>query len=215
LPPRALAAAVHRRFRQRPGSKHIATESAIAGLVAALYRRRPARVLELGAGIGTLTAAAIDALRAVRGDGGFELVTVEDDPFCIAQLACNLADRAAAYELVTRLDDLDEARRFDFLIVDGGDPADPRPFHRLAPRATVFIEGDRKPQAALCEAALAGRRWIGVEARTLRRRRLAEGRRVFDGGYRLYQLAPSFGERLRFALLRLRTALVWRLRRLA
>lgn len=210
---RRLARAVHRRFRGRPGSEHIATESAVRGLVRALRRARPRRVLELGAGIGTLTEAAIRVLERLHGPDGYTLVATESDPFCLEQLDRNLADRRGCLRVVADPGALPaDAGPFDFVIADGGEQDDPRPFRDLARGATVFIEGDRRPQAATLEAAIAGRPFARADVRILRRRTLADGRRVWDGGYRLYRLEPTPRWRLRLAALDLRTKVVHRLR---
>lgn len=214
--PRSLAVEIHRRFSALPGSEHIATCSAIEGLVRWIRRARPRHVLELGAGIGTLTQATVTALLELHGAGGFTLTTLEDHPFCREALRRNLAADWAHLRLLRGVDELpDDLASPELLITDGGDPADDRPFRRLARHATVFIEGDRRPQAAALEAALGGRPWAEADVRVLRRRPRADpdGRRPWDGGYRVYRLDPTLGDRVLCGALRARTAAVYRARR--
>lgn len=170
-------------------------------------------MLEVGAGIGTLTYATVSTLDAVHGQRPYRLLTTEDHPFCLEQLTANLTAQHGRFTVVANAAQVpaDEGP-FDFLITDGGDPADTRPFQRLAPGAIVFIEGDRKPQAAALEAALAGRPWQKADIRTLRRRTLPEGGRAYDGGYRVYALEPTVRIRIALVRHRLATALVYRLR---
>ncbi len=210
--PRAFAADVHARFRVRPGSAHIATQTAIEGLVRWLRRRCPERVLEIGAGIGTLTFATVETLDAVHGRGAYQLTTTECHAFCLEQLSANLMKQQGRYTVVSSPSEALDDGPFDFLIADGGDPSDTSAFQCLARGAVVFIEGDRKPQAAALEAALAGRRWQSADIRTLRRRDLPEGGRAYDGGYRIYALEPAIGTRLLLCCRRVATSLVFRLR---
>lgn len=209
-----LARRLYRRFRNLPGAEHIATETAIAGLIRSLRWRRPKRVLEIGAGIGTLTAALIETLDSIHRPGGFLLVAVEPDAFCRRALATNLGRDLERVRLIHSLAELGSDQRFDFLIVDGGGREDESVFGRLAAGAAVFIEGDRAPQAAALERAAASRRLARADVRTLRRRTLEGGHRVYDGGYRLYRLDADLGSRLRLAFLDLRTKVVYRIRRL-
>ncbi len=211
--PRAFAADVHTRFSGRPLSEHIATQTAIEGLVRWLQRKRPRRVLELGAGIGTLTYATVETLSSIHGDDVARLISTEPYPPCREQLEINLIDQRERFTVVDGPGDVaPDDGPFDFLITDGGDPEDGSPFQNLAPGAIVFIEGDRKPQAAALEAALQGRAWQSADVRTLRRRDLPGGGRVYDGGYRVYALEPGLGMRLTLLRLRLTTSVVYRLR---
>src|SRR4051794_39986782 len=70
---RVDAAVVWKKYSDRPGSKHIATEFAIAGIVKWVEILKPRRVLEIGPGIGTLTEALIRTLTTLHGDD-FKLV---------------------------------------------------------------------------------------------------------------------------------------------
>lgn len=212
--PRVRAAQIHERFSTRPGSEHIATRSAIEGLILWLQRTRPRRVLEIGSGIGTLTQATVSTLLDLHGPGGFSLVTLEDHPFCRTALRENLASDWAHLTLQASVDELAVDRPPDFLITDGGDPTDDRPFRSLAPRATVFIEGDRRPQATRLEEAIGGRRFAEADVRLLRRRPDEEGQsRRWDGGYRVYRLDPTPWDRMLCRGIGLRTKVVYRLRR--
>lgn len=220
---RRAARRIHRRFRSLPGAEHIATETAIAGLIVWLRRARPSRVLEVGAGIGTLTRAVLDTLDTLPDAGARSFVTFEDHPFCQQALAENFSEGRHGDELggedgqgrATLIDDLGSLAagdRFDFLIVDGGRQDDATVFGRLARGATIFIEGDRVPQTEALERAVRDRPMARADVRTLRRRRLEDGRWVYDGGYRIYRLEPSLRDRFVLAVIDSRTKLIYRLR---
>jgi protein-L-isoaspartate O-methyltransferase len=212
---RRAARRIHRAFCQRPGAEHIATRAAIAGLIRWLERKHPQRVLEVGAGIGTLTWALVETLSGQRGDDGFTLYTIEDNRFCLGELRQNLQPMWGRFTVIDSVGDLgSSAAGFDFLIVDGGRQDDESLFRRLRSGAVVFIEGDRRTQADCLERALGDRPYAKADVRVLRRRILPNGTRAWDGGYRVYQLDPSLGGRCRLALINLRTKLVYRLRRL-
>ena len=202
----AVAQRVHAKFCELPGAEHISTAYALEQLLRHVDRVQPQRVLELGAGIGTMTYALTELLAPDA-----QLTTLEDHPFCLEQLQSNLRGREERFELVQDLTAL--AGDFDFLIVDGADPADPRPFQHLAPGATVFIEGDRRPQMHLLEQTTGIRPRIACELRGLRRRTNSEGLQVWDGGGRLVRFEPRPADRLLFLAWKLRSSVNQRLRK--
>ena len=83
-PWRLPAEAHHAAFRARSGSEQIASAFAIAVLRATLDQLQPARVLEVGSGIGTLTYI-------LTASSGREVHSVEDNTYCAAELRRNLA----------------------------------------------------------------------------------------------------------------------------
>jgi hypothetical protein len=81
---RRSAEAHHADYRARSGSDQIASPFALAVLRATLEIVQPARVLEVGSGIGTMTALITSF--------GCEVYEVEDIALCRAALRRNLAD---------------------------------------------------------------------------------------------------------------------------
>ena len=82
----SLAHDVYGRFKQYPGSKHISTEFALAHLSALMRLVQPKTVLELGAGIGTLTYLMLNHTNCPP-----LLVATETNDFCISQLERNIS----------------------------------------------------------------------------------------------------------------------------
>jgi len=189
---------VFERFVGRPGSDYIASGYALGTIAEIVERRQPRAVLEVGAGIGTITTAVLEA--SDRAGGAVQHhVAVEDVPFCLEQLAANLGARRGEVEVVDRARDLpSDAGPFDLVIVDGGYTDDLLPELRstfgpdavaaevdawtalVAPGATVLFENERGAQRARFEAQVA-------------RPFAYERRRPFDGtpGVHLYHLEPS------------------------
>src|SRR5258708_24469779 len=83
-------------FSKKPGSEHIASEVSLQYLAACLRLFKPSKVLEMGAGIGTITQAVLSHPCAVR-----ELVSTETNPFCLKVLRENLRDDSPRLTLVT------------------------------------------------------------------------------------------------------------------
>jgi len=83
-PFRLLAESHHRAMRQEPGSEQIASAFALEVLMALLDKLKPRRVLEVGAGIGTMTAILIRHAEKVY--------VVEDNTWCAAQMRKYLPD---------------------------------------------------------------------------------------------------------------------------
>lgn len=137
-----LADSIHADFRAKPGSSQIASAFAIQQLEGWLWLRCPARILEVGAGIGTLSAVVAGYLAVLHGHA--EAIAVEDDPWCREQWIVNLSwwlhrpilfDKVPAYEF------------YDLVILDGEQMPDDG-WGCLAPGATVFVEGNRRAQRA-------------------------------------------------------------------
>lgn len=142
------ALALHARFRALPGSEQIASPFAIGMLRQWLWTRAPRRILEVGGGIGALSWVIADYLTYLCGYA--EAVSVEDDPWCRAQWERNLApwlrrpilfDKVPAYEF------------YDLVVLDGSQMP-PDGWACLAPRASVFVEGNRRGQRAELRAFL-------------------------------------------------------------
>jgi len=149
---RAFARKIHQRFLQKPGSAHIASETSLQYIAACLRVLQPAHVLELGAGIGTVTEAVLTHAFQVR-----KLVSTETDDFCLKALQENLSNpNDARWTVVTDPSQL-AALRFqaDLIIGDGGFYSNEE--MRAAHAGTVFLaEGNRSKLRGLFSKALAG-----------------------------------------------------------
>jgi hypothetical protein len=198
--------AVHWRFRPKPGSGYIASGFALGAVIHHVERHRPASILEVGAGIGTLTAAVAEA--ADRANLACSHVAVEDIPFCLEQLAANLGHRLDGVVVIPHAADLPaEVPPFDLVVIDGGSTDDLLPedrhrwtddderaevgawIDRLAPGAFVIVENERPRQ----------RRWIEGAAR---RPFVHEHIRPYDGspGFHRYRFDPGPAHRVGAAL---------------
>lgn len=137
-----VASEIHAQFRRQSGSDQIASEFAIHQLQTWLWSHCPRRILEVGAGIGTLSAVISDYLIVFGGHS--EAVSVEDDPWCRAQWERNLAWWPAKPILFDKIPPFDF---FDFVVLDGDQMPDDG-WVCLAAGATVLIEGNRRQQRA-------------------------------------------------------------------
>src|SRR5689334_12958041 len=76
---RTFGKSVHAEFKRHPGAEHIASQIALAYLSACLRSFRPRKVLELGAGIGTITYALLKHPCELE-----HVVATESDAHCIS-----------------------------------------------------------------------------------------------------------------------------------
>lgn len=154
-----------------------ASPSAQAGLRRWLQRVRPRRVLEVGAGVGTLTRVIVDEAPQAA------LHFVEDSDLCLSILY-----RAVPVTEAQRVRDGDvpQSGPYDFVVIDGGTRTSAY-YEALSPRAVVFVEGGRRDQRAALE-------------RLHRSRRPFAHRQVKpwdrSKGYHVYQFEPSPAERV-------------------
>lgn len=178
---------LRRHFLSLPGSGQISSEFAVLGLAKWIGRRLPRHVLEIGHGVGTLTALLAWWLVQTA-----DLVAVEDDPWCQEEAKRNLGPLASR---VIWCDRIPAWARTDLVVLDGPQ-AKPEDWKCLNPRAVVFIEGRRRGQRARLFDAL---QWVGRPACW------AEWKpRDRSKGYSVVLCEPSKMERVRFALVRIR-----------
>lgn len=145
-----LAGRIHSEFHGKPESLHIALEHALAHLSASLRLQQPKSVLELGAGIGTITKLLLQMEnRPTR------IVATEDHPVCLEAISDNLAGvDVSGLSVVTNIDDLLAlSDSYDFVICDGGF-LDQRVFRGVEENALCFFEGSRGPQRRLLNSCL-------------------------------------------------------------
>lgn len=177
---------IYQRFRSYPGSDWIAKPEGVAGVIEHIASARPRAILEVGAGIGTLTHAIVATLRALPHSA--RVVSIEHDSFCLAALEEHLGSELADVEIAPDSTRLPPAA-FDFVIVDGGTLERGGYAELLAPGGVVLVEGGRGPQRVAMEAT---------------KRPFIIGQILsadWDGGsYWLVQFEPTAADRVRFAL---------------
>ncbi len=136
--PLTLARDVYREFKAKPESQHIASRFALEQLSALLARIKPARVLEVGAGIGTITALLLRP-----PNRPVSLTVTEDHPVCLRELARNIDERdSARYRIIHTPAELDRAAIFDLVIFDGTLDDDLQ-YTVFQPGTWCFVEGAR------------------------------------------------------------------------
>lgn len=179
LPEQVFAA-----YRARPRSEQIATAFALDGILRWARRCAPARMLDYGSGLGTVTALLTSVVPRAS------IVTVERHPdFRLPTDRHTLADAldSAPYGLVVVDDALDthEAGR---LVLRG-----------LARRAVLVLEGNRDAErgALLGMLRAAGRRHCAADWKPADRSK----------GYRVIRCEPTRTERVWFAAVRVREGL--------
>lgn len=180
---RSVARQIHDRF-SGPGTEQVASEFAIAGLLRWLHRRCPERVLEVGAGVGTLTATILTYDPSV-------FLPVEDHAGCREACYANTGRMPVSSHQILALD-------WDMLVLDGGDGRNDD--WNFAHRAIVFVEGGRRPQRAVLEASLRcrGRAFAHAQWKPLDRSK----------GFHVIALDPSLATRAWFAAVRAREAIL-------
>jgi hypothetical protein len=142
-----------------------------------LRKRQPARILEVGAGAGTLTRVILNEVP------GSTLRFVEDAEVCLPLLYGALPVTEAQR---VRDDDAATAGPYDLVVIDGGTRTATY-YEALAARAVVLVEGGRRDQRAVLERVHRGRR--AYSHRHVKPRDRSKG-------YHVYLFEPSPGERL-------------------
>jgi precorrin-6B methylase 2 len=183
------------------GKVGIASQHAIDGVMRAIRQRRPGRILELGAGIGTLTYAVLETASSLQNykTVGFEFITIENNQFCLEQLNKNLDKFSSFYKVLPSTKEIQGNEKFDLIIVDGGgdlegDMGIQNFDNMLAHKGIILIEGNRSFQADCI------RTWYGDRDHVyLKIRAIWPRIRVMDTGvieankpYRLFIFEPGW-----------------------
>ena len=176
-----------RLYRMLPRSDEIATKFAIAGLMRCIVKVRPKKVLELGAGIGTLSAAILRA-------GPPQVLAVgEREAWCREAWDRNVRLDGTGTTLFRLADWPAKPFPADLLVVDDWLPVR---YSLVEPcvgrRALVFLEGNRVIERAIIREGLrtAGRRVAILNRRPWNRSK----------GFWLMQADATIWERGRWAL---------------
>lgn len=145
-----LARKIHREFAMKPHAQHIATEFALRRLAQFLSRRQPQSVLEVGAGIGAITAMLLTHPARPK-----TIVSTEDHPLCLGELDRNLAglDRSG-WRVVGDISEIGADEAFDLVIFDGTLNDDSQ-HSLLREGAWCFVEGGRRKTREALSAGLA------------------------------------------------------------
>lgn len=99
-------------FANRYGHARIATPLSVAAVKKLTHKSR--YVLEIGAGVGTLTYAAL------VGNPNLHVEAYEDNEYCVAEFKKNLEKFKGQFMLHTDLHTVPKRRAYDLVIVDGG-----------------------------------------------------------------------------------------------
>lgn len=149
---------IYAHFLAQEGSQYIATPVTIQAILDFNTAASLSRVLEMGAGIGTLTYAVAKYTQA-------HIDTYEDNVFCIEALTKHLAGLESSYTLMTDYAVTPPVRTYDLVLIDGGggkgEDGGTMPIVQKIARAVdariFYIEGGRHQQRVLLRRALAER----------------------------------------------------------
>jgi protein-L-isoaspartate O-methyltransferase len=137
------------RYQAKEGSRNAARPVSLAHLAACLRTFRPRTVLEMGAGIGTMTDALLSHHSGIR-----RIVAFEHNDFCLAALARNIDARDSRLTIVARREELPAVITDADMLVADGNYGRAEAYDALRLGTVIFVEGNRKPFRDECCQAL-------------------------------------------------------------
>ena len=170
---KAAAARHHAAFRRCVGSEQIASPFAIQVLMAALAAEHPRAALEVGSGIGTMTALLADACACVS--------IIEDSLWCQQAMLRNLAP-GQMKKVTARV-----GHWFDLAVVDGHQQSAALVRDAMQHHTLLLVEGNRRAWRA---GLAAGRSRVAVNLRPFDRSK----------GMWVIRFDPTIEDRMAFAL---------------
>jgi hypothetical protein len=133
-----LATDIYKEFKAKPEAQRIATEFALIELAKLVSEIKPKNVLEIGAGIGTITALLLQ-----HPNRPSQITVTEANPVCLLELEKNLKGLALeGYKLIKSADDLKPHDVFDLVIFDGILDED-KQYRVFKLGSWCFVEGSR------------------------------------------------------------------------
>jgi hypothetical protein len=146
-----IAEELHTRFSAYEGSQHIASPASLRWFAAILRTFRPGHILELGAGIGTITEMLL-----MERYGAAKIYTTETDAFCLRALDKNLTRRndPRLRVLTSEQDLLKIAEPLDLIVGDGGFYS-PLEFQNSKEGTILFFDGSRAKLRTIAQETLA------------------------------------------------------------
>lgn len=182
-------AQLHAKFATAEGSDQIASRFACEGLAWWLAWRRPRVIVEVGGGIGTLSAII---WRMSGYTSKLDWTVIEPNAWCWGQWEQNVG--VSGTRVHKMMNWYAPKAPVEFLVLDGGTQQEDY-YARLAPRAVVFVEGNRFPQRQVLERLWrGGRPYAHAHWKPLDRTK----------GFHVYLFDPTVRERVWFAAVRLR-----------
>jgi tRNA A58 N-methylase Trm61 len=142
---RVYANKVYVFFSKLEGNQHIASEFAIQKILDLVSFNKSKNFLEIGLGIGSISFSIISYLNAEKRV--FTYTGTESNEFCLNQLPINLGQYFSKIDLFSDLNQLENGKKFDFIIVDGSDSSLENICNHISDNGVIFIEGDRKYQS--------------------------------------------------------------------
>jgi protein-L-isoaspartate O-methyltransferase len=139
MPNRKLAKSIFEEFKAKPESGFIASEFAILNLANFLSANAIKSVLEVGAGIGTITKLLLSHPARPA-----DVTSTEEVPVCLRELEKNLAGTdKRGWRLVNGITEIGKDQAFDLVIFDG--ILDPQYQYDFFQKGTwCFVEGNRR-----------------------------------------------------------------------
>jgi predicted O-methyltransferase YrrM len=188
------------------GRVKIASENTIDGLMTSIIKYRPKRILEIGSGIGTLTHTILSTMTSLElhEHEDYLFMTLEDNPFCLSQMAKNLHEYEGLYRVINSTNELSSDLEFDLIIVDGRGKFDDRKratnFDDLLSRkGMIIVEGQRTFQRSFIGESYRNRTFVHVKMRSLKQNLSPDGtgtRNPRFKPYHVYLFEPGLSDRV-------------------
>jgi protein-L-isoaspartate O-methyltransferase len=142
----SFASAIHSEFSAKPESQFIASRYTLAHLSALVSEARPKRVLEIGAGIGTVTKLLLSHPVKIG-----LVVSTEAHDGCRRELSQNI-QASDSWRLCYDVEEAATNRPFDLIVLDG--EVEPAHCSLLNEEAVFFVEGSRSGQRQMMQQRL-------------------------------------------------------------
>jgi hypothetical protein len=183
----------------------IASQHAIGGVIGVIQKYKPRKILELGAGIGTLTYTVLETLSSFDYFKGEDCAffTVENNEFCLQQIQNNLIGFEGRFKVISFASAIPPDIQFDLIIVDGGgdlggDMGIVNFDNMLAKKGIILIEGNRAFQTNRIRDWYGHRSHLYIKMRTINLKTVSKNDRtvVANKPYQIFVFEPEWLEKI-------------------
>lgn len=196
-------------FCKYEGCDHIASEYALFTLLKLCKRHKVTSVLEIGLGIGCI----VDTIQKYYAQSGNQIFYsgTENNNFCLKVLKENVndLDSVKVYETIM---DVPDDKKFDLLIIDGGDTNLKQLNNLINNRGIIYIEGFRGSQIEAIKSVFP--KILRAEIISIKKNKKYSPfiQSHWMGGGQLLFINPTFSQRLHWIEEKLKTKLKYKIR---
>lgn len=198
------------KFSKAEGSQFIASENALGEILNFINKFKPANILEVGVGIGTISDSII---KAFKDDYRPNVYGTENNDFCLSKLPENLGKDYSFLKLFPSIQDLPRNIEFDLIIIDGKESNLKSIKDHMNDQCIILVEGDREEQTKICQKLFPNSKFVHLITSKKNSSYSNRAKGHYQGGIKVIFTDPHFTHFLEWFKLKLTSKFHFQIRK--